>query len=90
MTLPEPGVFCAEAGETIEISTIVSLDSNDLESIIVLEIRKDGVRVALSADYQPRDGPTNLTILYKETLSTDAAFDIRIRVLNNSILPEVI
>ena len=59
-----------------------------MRAVTILEIRKDGVRVALSADQQDNRGPVNQTIFYRETLNADASFDIRVRVANDSILPE--
>ena len=90
VTFMEPGAVCAEAGQTIKIFSNISIDSNGSNTVVVLEVRKDGVRVALSADHQGTRGPRNQSVFYKETLTEDCTFDIRIRVANDSILPECV
>ena len=44
-----PAAFCAEAGDTVKIFTNFHIDTNDSFSVVVIEIRKDGRRVAVSA-----------------------------------------
>jgi len=56
-TLMDPGVFCADAGDTVEIYSNISIDTNDYRAITVLEIRRDGERVAVSGDFQGYRGP---------------------------------
>ena len=85
ITIPDPGEFCVEAGQTVEMVSNVSIN-NQSAGVTTLEIlRNDTDTVALAAFWDDFAlAVSNGSVYYRETVSETTQFEFRIRLQNLS------
>ncbi len=91
-TVLPPDGFCAGPGETVDI--MASITTNAIgRGRGVIEVTKDGVQVARSAQFDGNSGdPGNATVLLRETLADGefSEYNINVKTVNNSGATDIV